>query len=162
MKKKAQTSLEFLMTYGWAILIVIVIVVVAWQWGFFNPSGAVKKGSSGFWGVSPLDFSYMENGNLELSLKNGVGGGINITEVEVRGGTVIYSDTNPGTRMSGGAGISPGSQSIYSLPSSGESELPGGGIGSSYDLFLSIEYNDSRTLEVYRSSGKIWGSIEGV
>lgn len=156
MKEKAQTSLEFLMTYGWAILIVLIIVVVAWQWGFFNPGGAVKEGSSGFWGVKPLDFSYKVNGDLELSLKNGVGGGINITEVVVRGGAVTYTDP-----MTTPLSIPPGSQSIYSL-SGGTSELQGGGIGSSYDLFLSIEYNDSRTQEFYRSSGKIWGSIEAV
>lgn len=156
MKEKAQTSLEFLMTYGWAILIVLVIVVVAWQWGFFNPGGVVKKGSSGFWGVKPMDFSYNTDGDLILSLKNGVGGVINITEVEVRGGSVTYIDSVD-TPLS----ISPGSQSTYSLPSA-TSELQGGSIGSSYNLFLSIEYNDSRTLEVYRSSGKIWGSIEGV
>ena len=156
MKEKAQTSLEFLMTYGWAILIVLVIVVVAWQWGFFNPGGVVKKGSSGFWGVKPLDFSYKVNGDLELSLKNGVGGGINITEVVVRGGSVTYTDTLV-TPLS----ISPGSQSTYSLSGS-TSGLQGGGIGSSYDLFLSIEYNDSRTQEFYRSSGRIWGSIEAV
>jgi len=155
MKKKAQTSLEFLMTYGWAILIILVIVVVAWQWGFFNPAGVVRNGFSGFWGVKPIDFSYKENGNLELSLKNGVRGGINITDVEVRGGTITYTDP-----MTTPLSISPGSQSLYSL-SGITSGLQGGGIGSSYDLFLSIEYNDSRTLEVYRSSGKIWGSIEG-
>jgi len=156
MKEKAQTSLEFLMTYGWAILIVIVIVVVAWQWGFFDPGGVVKKGSSGFWGVKPMDFSYNTDGDLILSLKNGVGGGINITEVRVRGGAITYTDP-----MTTPLSISPGSQSIYSLSGS-TSGLQGGGIGSSYNLFLSIEYNDSRTLEVYRSSGKIWGSIEGV
>ncbi len=155
MKEKAQTSLEFLMTYGWAILIVLVIVVVAWQWGFFNPGGAVKKGSSGFWGVRPIDFSYNTDGDLILSLKNGVGGGINITEVEVRGGTITYTDP-----MSTPLSITPGLQSTYSLSGS-TSGLRGGGIGSSYDLFLSIEYNDSRTQEFYRSSGKIWGSIEG-
>jgi len=149
------------MTYGWAILIVLVIVVVAWQWGFFNPGGVVKPGSSGFWGVKPMDFGYNTAGDLKLSLKNGVGGDVNITVVEVKGGTVTYNDINPGTSMSGGAGISPGSQSTYSLPGA-TSGLQGGRIGSSYELFLSIEYNDSRTLEVYRSSGKIWGSLEGV
>ncbi len=161
MKKKAQTSLEFLMTYGWAILIVLVIVVVAWQWGFFNPRGVVKPGYSGFWGVEPVDFGYKENGDLELSLENEVGGGINITVIEARGGTVIYSDTDPGTHMSDGAYIPSGSRSIYSLPGT-TSGLQGGAIGSGYELFLSIQYNDSRTLEVYRSSGKLWGSIEGV
>jgi len=156
MKKKAQTSLEFLMTYGWAILIIIIIVVVAWQWGFFNPRGVVKPGSSGFWGVKPIDFSYKENGNLELSLKNGVGGDVNVTMIEVRGGGVAYTGVLP-TPLT----VTSGSQSTYTLLGT-TSKLPGGGIGSSYDLFLSVGYNDSRTHEVYRSSGRIWGSVEGL
>jgi len=157
MKKKAQGSLEFMMTYGWAILIILIIVVVAWQWGFFNPRGVVKPGSSGFWGVKPDDFSYTSSGALDLSLVNGVGGDVNITRVEVKGGGVTYTDTTPGSHMGGDAGISSGGRRTWGV----SGELPGGGIGSGYDLFLSIEYNDSRTHEVYRSSGRIWGSIEG-
>ncbi len=41
--------------------------------------------------------------------------------------------------------------------------LPISNRGSNYEIFLSINYTDERTgLETYRSSGRIWGSVEGV
>ena len=36
--KKSQTAMEFLMTYGWAILIVLIVLAVLFAFGVFNPS----------------------------------------------------------------------------------------------------------------------------
>jgi len=38
MKKTGQGAMEYLMTYGWAILVVIIVGVVLWQMGLFNPT----------------------------------------------------------------------------------------------------------------------------
>src|SRR3989344_6869703 len=35
--KKSQTAMEFLMTYGWAILIVLIVLAVLFAFGVFNP-----------------------------------------------------------------------------------------------------------------------------
>ncbi|MCD4666732.1 hypothetical protein K8R47_02895 [archaeon] len=37
-KKKAQTAMEYLMTYGWAILIVLIALAALFYLGVFNPS----------------------------------------------------------------------------------------------------------------------------
>ncbi len=34
---KAQSALEYMMTYGWAILIIVVVAVVLYSMGIFNP-----------------------------------------------------------------------------------------------------------------------------
>jgi hypothetical protein len=36
MKNKGQGAMEYLMTYGWAILVVMIVGVVLWQLGVFN------------------------------------------------------------------------------------------------------------------------------
>ncbi len=44
--RKGQTAMEYLMTYGWAIIIVIIVGVVLWRLNVFTPSAG--KTSSGF------------------------------------------------------------------------------------------------------------------
>jgi len=41
MKNKGQTAMEYLMTYGWAILIIIVVVAALYAMGVFSTKGGV-------------------------------------------------------------------------------------------------------------------------
>ena len=57
MDRKGQGAMEYLMTYGWAILVVIIVGVVLWQMGIFNPSGGTSPGKLGFGSVESQDWS---------------------------------------------------------------------------------------------------------
>jgi hypothetical protein len=47
--KKGQTAMEYLMTYGWAIIIVVVVFIALWRLGVFTPTaGAVATGFNEF------------------------------------------------------------------------------------------------------------------
>ncbi len=46
--KRSQSALEYMMTYGWAILIIVIVAVILYSMGIFNPSSAVTTTSSGF------------------------------------------------------------------------------------------------------------------
>jgi len=35
---KGQTALEYLITYGWAIIVILVVLAVLWYYGIFTPS----------------------------------------------------------------------------------------------------------------------------
>jgi len=49
MRMKAQAALEFLMTYGWAILIVIAVVAALYAMGVFRlPTGGLGECSPTF------------------------------------------------------------------------------------------------------------------
>jgi len=41
--KKSQAAMEFLMTYGWAILVVLIVIGVFWQMGIFNTMFVPEK-----------------------------------------------------------------------------------------------------------------------
>ncbi len=45
---KGQSALEYMMTYGWAILIIVIVAVILYSMGIFNPRASVTAGSSGF------------------------------------------------------------------------------------------------------------------
>ncbi len=51
--KKAQSALEYMMTYGWAILIIVIVAVILYSMGIFNPSSSVTATSSGFSPFTP-------------------------------------------------------------------------------------------------------------
>jgi len=147
--RKGQVATEFLMTYGWAILIVALATVMAWQWGLFNPGGAVKPGSAGFWGIRPTDFRYVSSGELHLSLINDVGGTVNITSVTAKLADNTYTNTSIKTIRAGETGS-------YTI--TGMTPLSA---GSNYQIPVIITYNDTRVRsEILMSSGRIWGSAE--
>ena len=52
--KRSQSALEYMMTYGWAILIIVIVAVILYSMGIFNPSSSVTFTSSGF---SPFKIS---------------------------------------------------------------------------------------------------------
>jgi hypothetical protein len=45
---KGQSALEYMMTYGWAILIIVIVAVILYSMGIFNPRTSVTASSSGF------------------------------------------------------------------------------------------------------------------
>ena len=46
--KRSQSALEYMMTYGWAILIIVIVAVILYSMGIFNPSSSVTTASTGF------------------------------------------------------------------------------------------------------------------
>jgi|WetSurMetagenome_2_1015567.scaffolds.fasta_scaffold02842_10 hypothetical protein len=79
---KGQTSLEYLMTYGWMLIIIAIVAVVLYQYGVFTPP-ATPPGCTGFSQAKPIDWkmSTADSGNLTLTLINDAGTKIRITSV---------------------------------------------------------------------------------
>ena len=155
---KGQSSLEFLMTYGWAIIVIAVAVLVLGQWGVFNPAMNIRSTFLGFWGVVPLDFSYNSKGDLTVSFQNNImEGDINVTYLNVSAGGKTYSVNLTASSIP----IASGSLQSWSVPGT-TSLLPGGQTGGSYTMLMTVQYIDSRVGPgtVFRSSGTIQGNIE--
>ncbi|MCL5101850.1 MAG: hypothetical protein M1544_00635 [Candidatus Marsarchaeota archaeon] len=72
--KKAQSAMEYLMTYGWAILIIAIVLAALFSLGIFSSSsftGTTCIASSGFLCSSPV----WTNGNFIASLGQSTGTG---------------------------------------------------------------------------------------
>ncbi len=80
MRNKAQTAMEYLMTYGWAILIVIVVIAALYAMGVFTPTSGGVSCSPCF-----ANFAFRDYANPTLALTTGPQE-INITSVT--GGTL--------------------------------------------------------------------------
>jgi YVTN family beta-propeller protein len=92
LSKKAQSALEYMMTYGWAILIIVIVAVILYSMGIFNPSSSVTATSSGF---SPFAVSSVvcNAAGLRIAI---IAGGLpdSATSAEITG---IYFSSNTGT-----------------------------------------------------------------
>ena len=80
---KSQSALEYLMTYGWAILIIVIVAAVLYSFGIFNPSSSVSTTITGFSGLGSVTAQCMPNAGLLLQFGNSIGQEINVTSINV-------------------------------------------------------------------------------
>jgi len=78
---KAQSAMEYLITYGWAILIIAIALGVLFELGLFNPSSFVSTSC-----IFPADFSCIfstmyTNGTLVINMEQSTSAPINITAI---------------------------------------------------------------------------------
>ena len=75
--RKGQAAMEYLMTYGWAILIIIVVVGALFAMGVFNTKSAVAC-SPCFSNFAFVDYSdgtlMIKNGPKEITIDGIIGG----------------------------------------------------------------------------------------
>lgn len=91
---KAQAAMEFLMTYGWAILVVLVAIGALAYFGVLNPGKYLPSSCTVTPGISCEDF--VVNGAADTAiiiLRNGMGE--DLTSVAVGVGTCTASVGNP-------------------------------------------------------------------
>lgn len=103
MKNKAQAAMEYLMTYGWAILIIVVVVAALYAMGVFRTGTTVACSNPCF----GSQFSYVDHNSTHLILRNGardirltaVTGGVLPSDIDLSAGEdttiALSSSTRP-------------------------------------------------------------------
>ena len=89
--KRSQSALEYMMTYGWAILIIVIVAAVLYGMGIFSPSSSVQQTVTGFSGLGSVQALCSSNQELTLQLGNSLGEVIKITNITVTGSGVHNS-----------------------------------------------------------------------
>jgi hypothetical protein len=110
MKLKAQSAMEYLMTYGWAILIVIIVAAALYALGLFNPATFTGQRTTGFPNMgAPSDWIYSANGDFNITLRNGLGEAITISTVTANcaanQGTVTFATDAASNTVGAGSTI---------------------------------------------------------
>jgi len=75
-KKRGQFALEFLMTYGWAILVVLIAVSALAYMGVFNPSKTTSNRCISQTGIACIGMPIITKTQIAFTMKNGLGTGI--------------------------------------------------------------------------------------
>ncbi len=141
--KGAQSALEYMMTYGWALIIIAVVIGILYLMGIFNPTASVSATVSGFSNLGQVSAVCYSNGVLRISFGNSGSQLIEITtvSVSVQNATTVVVNTNstvnsePFIPVSGAyvfsvPGVCPAAKSHYSLSvtvyySKPEAQFPG-------------------------------------
>ena len=87
--------MEYLMTYGWAILIVIVVGAVLVYYGVFKPP--ISKTTSGFGSIAVLDHDYASivgPAQFKMQVENRAGDTVTITDVSIDGTSISGNKGN--------------------------------------------------------------------
>lgn len=153
--KKGQGAMEYLMTYGWAILVVMIVGVVLWQLGIFGGQGGANK-ATGFSGskIGAIDASIKCNETfLTIQLTNQ--GGSTLSSIMVNKSSRGYTETVGGVGDTG------------SLTPNEAKELSIGGptglvVGDSMTTDIVITYNErvAGTVITRTQSGMIMCTVE--
>lgn len=81
MFKKGQAAMEFLMTYGWAILVVLAAIGALAYFGVLSPDTLLPERTTFQAPLTNVDTAYIDSstGAIEIAFSNNVGYDINVT-----------------------------------------------------------------------------------
>ena len=82
--RRSQSALEYMMTYGWAILIIVIVAVVLYSMGIFSPSSFLSfSGITGLSGFQPASAACASNGQMIVKLSNSFGYQVSVSSINV-------------------------------------------------------------------------------
>ncbi len=121
-KKKAQAAMEFLMTYGWAILVVLIVIGALSYFGVLNPANLLPDKCLFGAGIGTCEASITpgtsaNTAKLQISFTNGFGKTMNVDPVNVIIPSGDLSGCGPATvdGLSTVASIPPGQSSVIAF-----------------------------------------------
>jgi hypothetical protein len=91
MMKKGQTALEYLITYGWALVALAVIILLLYYLGVFNPTMwvPVRNEAVGLSVFGVTDFSVKGDGRITLYLVNNAQASVNLTDIKIKDASLV-------------------------------------------------------------------------
>lgn len=147
---RGQAALEYLMTYGWAILVIMVVGVALWQMGLFSQP-AIVPGCRGFSQIRPLDSKLTSGGLLTVFIQNEAGTRLNVSTVTATIGLETCSLSSPSTPIH----MRPGRTEELNLTCTGSYTLR-----NYYLANIMIEYANLVSGITHKSTGECWGEVE--
>jgi|GEM_PF-553983 len=163
---KGQGAMEYLTTYGWAILVVMLVGVVLWKMGIFSHLTKTISRCNDFEEIKCFDPSvqYISGGSrtLNATFTNALGGTISIINVEAREDCVFSN--NPDTSLIGGGpgaeiSVDAGELIHFSCPAVNLVNKPVGD-PFSVEVFITFKETVAGTEITRNETGRLKGFVE--
>ncbi len=149
MTMKGQTALDFLMTYGWALLLIVLVIGALFALGVFDIGAFLGSRATGFAQVGVAAHRIDNAGALSVQLTNRVGTDIRVDNVTWTYRGTTSSNTTVNTTVGNGQ-----TTSTLNLGT-----VTGAASGDTFTVQMSIGYVDLNTNFAYQSSGTITGQV---
>jgi len=140
--RKSQAAMEFLMTYGWAILVVLVAIGALAYFGVLSPDRFLPAKCTLPAGVACVDFN-IDSGNVNVVLRNGIG-------FDLTGVTIGVS----GCTSPAGVSLANGAQATFTATSCGLTS------GAKFSGDVNVSYTNADTLLAHKVVGSLTGRVE--
>ncbi len=146
---KSQSALEYLMTYGWAILIIVIVAAVLYSMGVFNPSSSISTTITGFSGLGSVNAACLGGTSFTMSIGDSLNYPIDITKVNVTASSCTVYSVSPNVL------ISPDGAKIITIPG-----LSLCSKNSRYSVSADVEYTEPGQVSPgpYFSKGTVSGT----
>ncbi|MBU1975326.1 MAG: hypothetical protein KKG59_02885 [Nanoarchaeota archaeon] len=82
--KRGQAAIEYLITYGWVVMIVLIIVGIGFYFGILKPTQFIEESCTSAPQIPCIDAAIGRDGWILINVQNSLGDTINITDVETR------------------------------------------------------------------------------
>jgi len=152
---RAQSAMEFLMTYGWALVIMAVVIGVLFYYGVLNPYASTPNAANFPAGFTAYDYRITDDALLYLDLGHSTSSGVIIT------GIACSQEENP-TPTSVNVFIAPSDHAVVSAETVQCLDSQGSVFtGQHYDGKVFIWYEESDTGITHRVVGRIVYTPEG-
>ena len=150
MFNKSQAAMEFLMTYGWAILVVLVAIGALAYFGVLSPDKFLPSRCTLPAGIACTDFKVVAGatgttGTVDIVLRNGLGFDIDTVNVAVSGCTT--ADTTPASILNGED--EPYQATVCTVTSGGK-----------FSGALNVSYRNVDTTLTHKVQGSLTGRAE--
>lgn len=142
---KLQSAMEYLITYGWAILIISIVLAALFSLGVFNPSqfaGQECVLSSGF---SCLSYLLFPNGTLSLNLLQSSGKAVNITSLgcdTIETTSYMHAPNNPPSNQ---VYMPIGSNYTFPVTCYSNGSVASPAVSSLFNGYLAVNYTETTT-----------------
>ena len=142
MFKKSQAAMEFLMTYGWAILVVLVAIGALAYFGVLSPDRFLPAKCTLPAGVACVDFN-IDATTVNVVLRNGLG-------FDLSGVTIAVS----GCTSPAGVALGNGAQATFTATACGLTS------GNKYSGDVNVSYTNVDTTLTHKVVGSLTGRVE--
>ena len=158
MNRKGQSAMEYLMTYGWAILVIIIVIAVLFYIGVLNPRNVTPTSCTFPPGISCASFKLATGGTLSLSIGQATGKRIRLTNVSCTQASSAR-DWNPlNITMTNGEQASLGS--FQCTTADGSPAAGADGETAKFKIWLDYSEISPGTLETRQVMGDVTGRYE--
>ncbi|MBI2580739.1 hypothetical protein HYV85_02925 [Candidatus Woesearchaeota archaeon] len=162
--KRAQAAMEFLMTYGWAILVVLVVIGALAYFGVLSPSTLLPEKCTFPVSLSCTDHQVLRD-RITLILQNGAGRDMQVTRVSAASEALGTGNLGQGCADATSRTVRNGASATFTLSTA---DVPGpptsctfrdtGRDKNRYNITLNYNWLDSPTI-THQLSGELLGRL---
>jgi len=140
--KKGQAAMEFLMTYGWAILVVLVVIGALAYFGVLTPTAFLPSRCQFSTGLVCLDKQITSDGVIAFRINNGLGTAIDIKAIGVNDSSRFYTGCPAGVDLATPVTILAGQEKTVTITNCAPNDVE---VGMRIKASVTLAYSDRTT-----------------